>query len=189
MVVSRRQRFEILRRDNYTCRYCGARAPDVTLTVDHVIPTALGGSDDSTNLVTACRDCNAGKSSIAPDQPIVADVDAAALLFAKAIEKAAAIRRLELQALDALIDQFDAAWTTWHDSDNEPLHRQRDWRWTIERFLSLGLDVDDLTRYVTVAMNAGTYNDRTWRYFCGCCWNEIGRRQELARQLIEDGDA
>ncbi|MEJ7724319.1 MAG: hypothetical protein WKF64_08445 [Ilumatobacteraceae bacterium] len=35
--ISRRLRFEILRRDGHTCRYCGARAPDVPLTVDHVI--------------------------------------------------------------------------------------------------------------------------------------------------------
>lgn len=58
MTVSKRIRFEVLRRDNYTCRYCGGSAPDVKLTVDHVMPVALG---DPTNLVTACKDCNAGK--------------------------------------------------------------------------------------------------------------------------------
>lgn len=98
MAVSRRLRFEILRRDGYTCRYCGASAPDVALTVDHVIHQALGGGDEPNNLVTACRDCNSGKSSIAPDAEIVADVDATAMLFAKAIAvanaRAEAARRL-----------------------------------------------------------------------------------------------
>ena len=42
MSVSRRLRFEILRRDNYTCCYCGAKSPDVTLAVDHVLPVTLG---------------------------------------------------------------------------------------------------------------------------------------------------
>ena len=93
MPISRRLRFEVLRRDGYTCRYCGARAPDVTLTVDHVVPTTLGGDDDPRNLVTACQPCNAGKSSIQPDAPLVADVDASALLFAKAIERVHADRR------------------------------------------------------------------------------------------------
>lgn len=58
MAVSKRLRYEILRRDNHTCRYCGATAPDVKLTVDHVVPVALGGSDVPTNLVAACDACN-----------------------------------------------------------------------------------------------------------------------------------
>ena len=45
MALSKRLRYEILRRDNHTCRYCGASAPDVTLTVDHVVPCLLYTSD------------------------------------------------------------------------------------------------------------------------------------------------
>lgn len=74
MAVSKRLRYEVLRRDNHACRYCGRSAPDVALTVDHVVPVALGGSDDPGNLVTACRDCNSGKSASSPDAPIVANV-------------------------------------------------------------------------------------------------------------------
>lgn len=33
MAVTKRTRFEVLRRDNYTCRYC--RSTDGALTVDH----------------------------------------------------------------------------------------------------------------------------------------------------------
>src|SRR5438045_4098958 len=65
-MISKRLRYEILRRDNHACRYCGATAPDTPLTVDHVVPTALGGGDDPTNLVTACADCNGGKTSTTP---------------------------------------------------------------------------------------------------------------------------
>lgn len=75
MPVSKRLRYEILRRDNHACRYCGASAPDVKLNVDHVIPQALGGSDAPTNLVTSCADCNAGKTSSMPNAMPVADVD------------------------------------------------------------------------------------------------------------------
>jgi hypothetical protein len=46
--------------------------------VDHVIPQALGGSDKPDNLVTACADCNAGKTSSMPNAMPVADVDQAA---------------------------------------------------------------------------------------------------------------
>jgi hypothetical protein len=74
MAVSKRLRYEILRRDNHACRYCGAAAPDVKLNVDHVIPTSLGGSDKPDNLVTACADCNGGKTSSMPNAEPVADV-------------------------------------------------------------------------------------------------------------------
>lgn len=55
-------RFAILTRDAYTCRYCGRKPPEVTLEVDHVVPFSKGGSSDPDNLVTACRECNRGKS-------------------------------------------------------------------------------------------------------------------------------
>jgi len=57
----------ILERDDYACQYCGAKGPNVILHVDHVIPIAGGGSNDSTNLATACRGCNLSKGSRMPD--------------------------------------------------------------------------------------------------------------------------
>ena len=65
--TSTRTRFEVFKRDGFACRYCGRRAPDVELHVDHVVPVAAGGTNDSINLVTACADCNAGKSDIPLD--------------------------------------------------------------------------------------------------------------------------
>jgi len=60
--IGKRARFEVFKRDSFTCQYCGVKAPDVILEVDHITPVAEGGSSDLLNLVTACRDCNAGKS-------------------------------------------------------------------------------------------------------------------------------
>lgn len=60
--VGKRVRFEVLKRDSFTCQYCGAKAPDVILEVDHIQPVSGGGTDDLLNLVTACKDCNSGKS-------------------------------------------------------------------------------------------------------------------------------
>lgn len=59
--ISPRTRWKIFERDGFTCRYCGSRAPDVVLHLDHVEPLLLGGSDDPANLVTACETCNLGK--------------------------------------------------------------------------------------------------------------------------------
>lgn len=60
--IGKALRFEVLTRDGYRCRYCGAGASTATLHMDHVVPLSAGGRDDVANLVTACIDCNYGKS-------------------------------------------------------------------------------------------------------------------------------
>lgn len=55
-------RFEVLSRDGFRCVYCGRGAPDVELHLDHAKPYSKGGPSTAANLVTACQDCNFGKS-------------------------------------------------------------------------------------------------------------------------------
>lgn len=59
--LSKKTRFEIFKRDSFTCQYCGAVAPDVLLHIDHIIPVASGGTNEFLNLITSCQACNAGK--------------------------------------------------------------------------------------------------------------------------------
>ncbi len=54
-------RFEILKRDDFKCVYCGRGSSEVILEIDHVNPVAAGGDSRVENLVTACKDCNIGK--------------------------------------------------------------------------------------------------------------------------------
>lgn len=61
--LTRKQRFEILRRDNFTCQYCGRKPPEVTLEVDHKVSVYNGGSNHPSNLITSCLDCNRGKGA------------------------------------------------------------------------------------------------------------------------------
>lgn len=60
--LSKGLRFDVLKRDSFACTYCGARPPNTELHVDHIKPVAEGGSNDPSNLVTACVECNLGKS-------------------------------------------------------------------------------------------------------------------------------
>ena len=41
--LSQKIRFEVFKRDSFTCQYCGRKAPDVVLQVDHIVPVAKGG--------------------------------------------------------------------------------------------------------------------------------------------------
>ena len=59
--ISKKTRFEVLRRDKFTCQYCGATARDTALEIDHVKPVSGGGCNCLSNLVTACHACNRGK--------------------------------------------------------------------------------------------------------------------------------
>lgn len=68
--ISKSLRFAILERDSYTCQYCGRKAPEVKLTVDHVVPVAANGNNDPTNLLTCCVDCNTGKGSKLSLRPV-----------------------------------------------------------------------------------------------------------------------
>jgi len=59
-------RHEILRRDHYTCQYCGKHGG--ILTIDHIIPKNAGGRHTWTNLVAACISCNHRKAARTPQQ-------------------------------------------------------------------------------------------------------------------------
>lgn len=61
--LSRRMRFAVLFRDGFTCQYCGRKPPEVSLHVDHRNPYSLGGEHAMENLLTACSECNLGKSN------------------------------------------------------------------------------------------------------------------------------
>ena len=56
----------ILRRDNFTCQYCGNS--DSSLTVDHIIPKSRGGKSNWGNVVVACKPCNLKKGNQTPSE-------------------------------------------------------------------------------------------------------------------------
>jgi hypothetical protein len=59
--VPKALRFEVFKRDKFTCQYCGANAPEVVLHCDHIIAVINGGRNELLNLLTACAGCNLGK--------------------------------------------------------------------------------------------------------------------------------
>lgn len=61
--LSKKTRFEVFKRDGFTCQYCGRSSPDVILEVDHINPVKHGGKNELLNLITSCVDCNRGKGA------------------------------------------------------------------------------------------------------------------------------
>ena len=187
MAVSKRLRMEILRRDNYTCRYCGGSAPDVKLTIDHVTPIALGGSDEPGNLVAACFDCNAGKASVHPESSVVEDVTQDAMRWAAAIKEAARLVETERQKAEDLYAAFDSAWVV-----NIGAYRYRpdDWRNNLVQFTRAGLSYAEIEDAVFVtARKYGLVGSDYWRYFCGVCWRKVDKLNEVAKSLLTKDEA
>jgi hypothetical protein len=54
-------RFEVFKRDSFTCQYCGVSAPEAILQCDHIVAVAEGGKNTLINLITSCQKCNSGK--------------------------------------------------------------------------------------------------------------------------------
>lgn len=190
MPVSKRLRYEILKRDNHSCRYCGQMAPDAVLTVDHVTPVALGGTDEPSNLVAACKDCNAGKSSTAPDGPLVEDVKQVDLQWAGAIKRVAASRSRQRRKAMRYASDFLQNWNTWTDRYGNPHELPASWEASIYRFYDLGVPFEDIQHATSLACASSRQGwDGTFRYFAGCVWRVVTEMQEeaKARLAVEGG--
>ena len=64
---SLRIRFRVMKRDNFSCRACGASPAlqlGLSLHVDHIKPWSRGGETIDGNLQTLCEACNLGKSNV-----------------------------------------------------------------------------------------------------------------------------
>ena len=69
--LTKSQRFDVLRRFNFCCFYCGLASPVVILHVDHLWPVSRGGSNHPSNLVASCTDCNLGKADSEPSDMMI----------------------------------------------------------------------------------------------------------------------
>lgn len=185
MAITKRLRYEILRRDNNACRYC--HATDTQLQIDHVVPVALGGTDDPSNLVAACKDCNSGKSASPADAALIAQVDDDAIRWAEALKVATERAELDRAERYALAEAVQDYW----DTVMMPNTRMDDdWERSIVSFATSGLTQNDLLEAVAIASRKyGLMKWERWRYFCGTCNGMIRERQQAARAIIEAEEA
>lgn len=186
--ISKRLRFEVLRRDGFKCRYCGTVAAERELRVDHVIPEVLGGPTEPSNLATTCEPCNTGKTSVSLDDPVVDDVARDALRWARAMEIAAAGQRAEREVRLAHRDAFIEKWEEYNYEWRGEVYvmpLSGDWPTSIDAFVKAGLDDNDIAEAVDVAMSKKhVANSALFKYFCGICWRMIEERRNTAATLV-----
>lgn len=183
MAISKRIRYEVMKRDSHTCRYC--RSTENPLTIDHVIPIALGGSDKPDNLVAACRDCNAGKSSTHPDDDLIEQVSDDAIRWAEARKQAIEMHMIERRAQKKYVHEF---WQHWDDvgwAENLP----NDWEGSVSRWHKEGVPFEILKDAATIAWCANGVPDYArFRYMAGVLRNKLAEIDAKTDEILKGND-
>lgn len=169
--ISKRVRFEVFKRDNFTCQYCSAKPPNVPLEIDHIIPVSKGGKNNVDNLLTACFDCNRGKSNIELDNVPKTLTDKTEVIklaqyqykqYCRVLKKQEKIINDDIQTIQLIFELYHNEWSF---TDKFKL--------SVKKFIeSLGIhEVKDSMEKACLKNNLDS--DDTLRYFCGICWNKI----------------
>ena len=122
--TGKRLRFEIFKRDGFTCQYCGAQPPDEVLVIDHIHPVSAGGTNDPLNLITACETCNQGKSDRPLGDRIVRpDAD---LLYLETQQEIAELQRYRISLAEReaeiakVVEDLQGIWSSYSALDWHP---------------------------------------------------------------------
>ena len=164
-------RFEVFKRDAFTCRYCGRKSPEAILETDHIVPRVAGGLDEIENLVTACYVCNRGKGArLLTEIPVERDLHEKAIAIAERELQIAEYnhwkatqRQREDSELGALLNAWVDRWqldTSWQTSE-------------VRKFLRvLGYDaILDIFEIVSeqTKLTQNSWHRSAWIFFCGIC--------------------
>jgi hypothetical protein len=188
VAISKRLRYEVLRRDGFACWYCGIKSAEAKLVVDAVVPEALGGSHkDPANLRSACEPCNSGKTSSSPDAPLIAAVAEDAARWAQAMAMAAEEVLSSGAAVTEAHKRFDAAWSGWtYGDDEQPIPKDPGWKHTVDSLLAAGLPMRLLEECIQIAMSRKRVSpENTFRYMCGVAWNKVTELQKRAQEITQ----
>lgn len=173
--LSKKIRFDVFKRDKFTCQYCGATPPRVILHVDHIVAVAEGGKNNIDNLVTSCEACNLGKGARS-----LSDIPQSLKDKANSVKE----REEQLKGYNAIM--MDRA------------KRIEDEAWMVAACLQGKLSIDTFNKadLISIKMFLGKLSvfevrdaaeiansrfgysvKKCFKYFCGICWKKI-RDQE-----------
>lgn len=169
--ISKKLRFEIFKRDNFNCQYCGAHPPKVILHVDHIHPVKDGGTNEIDNLITSCESCNLGKSANLLSNIPVSLKDKSALIK----ESEAQIKAYSKVMQDKKDRLYSEKWKV--AATLEGIERIEEYR--ISDLKSIEMFLTKLDFYTVIDSAELAYsmfhrnNYSRFKYFCGICWSKI----------------
>lgn len=192
MALSVRTRFEVFKRDEFTCQYCGRKSPEIVLEVDHIVPVAGGGVDDVINLRTSCWECNRGKSDKPLSEILTGEDphDRAVLLLEKErqLKEYNAVLAADHERRDKdgweLVRYWKSEQGFTEEEDLAHIGRQ-DWNWL---FAALTWCPKEIIRnFMDTAIQRSF--TRNLRYVAGCCRNwRYDRQADIDSKAKREGE-
>ena len=153
--ISKGLRFDIFKRDGFTCQYCGSHPPDAVLEIDHIMPVSKGGDNDAMNLVSACGGCNRGKSAKLLDNPQRPDAD---LVWLETQQEIAELRRYQeavqkrLEVTEQIAESLADVWQSFTCYDWAPSeHIIKGWMAKYDPEI-----IEEAIKVTSVKMRSGT---------------------------------
>ena len=167
--IGKKLRFEVFKRDEFSCVYCGATPPAVVLQIDHIHPVAEGGSNHIDNLITSCQPCNIGKGA-----NLLSNIPQSLKDKSNAIAEQEAQLKGYYEIVQKQQDRIEAE--MWRIADiiesGSPQNgMNRDWLQSIKRFLNT-LGFFEVKEAAEIARAKYKYGGKkAFLYFCGVCHN------------------
>lgn len=169
--ISKKLRFEIFKRDEFTCSYCGNTPPKVVLEVDHIIPVCKGGTNTEDNLTTSCFDCNRGKGGNELNATIPNIEHKAALAKEKELQYKAyrnligSIEKRVNAEIELVSNIYSSAF---------PDHQLTDvFKYSSVKSFIKELGIHEVQNAMYKACMKVEDAQQCTKYFCGICWNII----------------
>lgn len=169
--ISKKTRFDVFKRDQFQCAYCGAHPSEtVLLEVDHIHPVAEGGTNDIENLVTACWACNSGKGARLLSTVPQSLEDKATMVAEREAQIRAYYEILELRKERKDEELWSVAEIFMERFAEDSIHKDR--LVSIRMFLER-LNVFAIREAMEIACARKYSTTPAFKYFCGICWNKI----------------
>jgi hypothetical protein len=171
VAISKKSRFEVFKRDSFTCQYCGATPPKVILNVDHIHPVAEGGDNNMDNLITSCEPCNLGKSAnLLTDIP--QSLKDKASQIAEREEQIKGYNEILKAKADRIDDESWQVAAALEGQDRVETYN-RSSLLSIKQFLG-SLPVSEVIEAADIAIAKFPWpTKKRFSYFCGVCWGKI----------------
>lgn len=172
--LSKKIRFDVFKRDGFKCAYCGKSPPLVVLEIDHITPVSKGGDNGINNLLTACFDCNRGKTNATLDTipptlskklEILQEKETQLSEYNKFLKRINS--RMSRQARD-IEKVYSGAFPEYRLSKNFKMG-------SIKNFLKK-LTFQETKEAMEIAVSRIHDPDDSIKYFCGICWRRIEER-------------
>lgn len=189
MSIKKNIRFEIFKRDDFRCQYCGRQVPNTVLEIDHIIPASEGGGDSPGNLITSCFDCNRGKSGTPlNNKKLTSFTDQKELLENEMIQRKAYEELLKEKQWEIENDYQNAEsyigneLLNWDEFEDEEINSDlyiftAKVEKTIKQFLKrlMLLEIVDAIDIASLRMTDKS-NEEKFKYFRGICYNKIAEK-------------